>query len=82
MDCNKEEARRAQNMVEEKMENKDFIKARKMALIAKRLYPTLENIEKMLAVCEVHCSAQLKYRDCYGILQVVHTVDKASMKKQ
>ncbi|KAF9607428.1 hypothetical protein IFM89_035566 [Coptis chinensis] len=82
MDCNKEEARRAQKMAEEKMENKDFIKASKFALMAKRLYPTLENIEKMLAVCEVHCSAQLKDRDWYGILQVVHTVDRASMKKQ
>ena len=54
MECNKEEALRAKELAEKKMQNKDFIGARKFALKAQQLYPELENITQMLIVCDVH----------------------------
>ncbi|KAJ1377141.1 hypothetical protein SESBI_49203 [Sesbania bispinosa] len=60
MDCNKEEALRAKDIAEKKMESRDFMGARKFALKAQQLYPDLENIAQMLVVCDVHCSAEMK----------------------
>ncbi|CBI26128.3 unnamed protein product, partial [Vitis vinifera] len=60
MDCNKEEAVRAKGLAEKKMQNKDFVGARKIAIKAQQLYPDLENISQMLTVCDVHCSAEHK----------------------
>ena len=73
MECNKEEALRAKELAEKKMQNKDFIGARKFALKAQQLYPELENITQMLIVCDVHCSAKHKLfnnqMNWYKILQ-------------
>lgn len=85
MDCNKEEAFRAREIAERKMQNKDFSGARKFAQKAQRLFPVLENISQMLTVCEVHCSANVKVNgemDWYGILQVEPTADDSSVRKQ
>ncbi|WOL15851.1 hypothetical protein Cni_G24632 [Canna indica] len=85
MECNKEEAIRAREIAEKKMQNKDFAGARKVAQKAQNLFPGLENISHMLTVCEVHCSADIKVggeMDWYGILQVEPTADDSSIKKQ
>ncbi|KAF1887259.1 hypothetical protein Lal_00040859 [Lupinus albus] len=86
MDCNKEEALRAKGIAEKKMENRDFMGARKFALKAQQLYPDVENIAQMLTVCEVHCSAEQKLSnsemDWYGILQVEQTANDITIKKQ
>ncbi|KAM7463035.1 hypothetical protein LguiA_031156 [Lonicera macranthoides] len=86
MECNKEEAMRAVQMAEKKMENKDFVSARKIALKAQVLYPDLENISQMITVCDVHCSAENKIygndKDWYGILKVDSMADEVSIKKQ
>ncbi|XP_058083206.1 uncharacterized protein LOC131231131 isoform X2 [Magnolia sinica] len=86
MECNKEEAIRAKDIAEKKMQNKDFAGAQKIALKAQRLYPALENISQMLTVCEVHISAELNVcgseMDWYGILQVEQSADEVSIKKQ
>ncbi|KAL2960089.1 hypothetical protein AAZX31_17G021600 [Glycine max] len=86
MDCNKEEALRAKDIAEKKMENRDFVGARKIALKAQQLYPDLENIAQMLVVCDVHCSAEQKLygneMDWYEILQVEQTAGDAIIKKQ
>lgn len=86
MDCNKEEAVRAKGLAEKKMQNKDFVGARKIAIKAQQLYPDLENISQMLTVCDVHCSAEHKLIgneiDWYGVLQIEQTADEASIKKQ
>ncbi|TKY54101.1 HLJ1 protein [Spatholobus suberectus] len=86
MDCNKEEALRAKDIAEKKMENRDFVGARKIALKAQQLYPDLENIAQMLVVCDVHCSAEQKLfgneMDWYEILQVEQTAGDAMIKKQ
>lgn len=86
MECNKEEAVRAREIAEKKMQTKDFVGARKIILKAQQLYPDLENICQMLIVCDVHCSAEQKLfgneMDWYGILQVEQTSNEATIKKQ
>lgn len=85
MDCNREEAVRAKNVAEKKMESKDFTGARKIAIKAQQLFPDLENMAQMLIVCDVHCSAEKKFfneKDWYGILQVEQTADEAMIRKQ
>ena len=78
MECNREEAIKAREIAIKKLENKDFVGAKRMVLKAHRLFPGLENISQLLAVCEVHCSASVKINgetDWYGILQVEPTAD-------
>uniref|UniRef100_A0A1D1YUT1 Curved DNA-binding protein n=1 Tax=Anthurium amnicola TaxID=1678845 RepID=A0A1D1YUT1_9ARAE len=85
MDCNKEEAVRARGIAEKRMQCRDFVGARKIALKAQQLFPDLENISQMLTVCEVHCSAETKVsgsEDWYRILQVEPTADESLIKKQ
>ncbi|XP_057868903.2 uncharacterized protein LOC131075943 [Cryptomeria japonica] len=86
MECNKEEALRAKEIAEKKFEVQDFISARKLIVKAQQLYPALENVPQMLAVCDVHCVAQTKLNGCdmdwYGILQVESTADDSVIKKQ
>lgn len=86
MECNKEEAIRAKEIAERKMQNKDYSGARKIALKAQQLYPDLENISQLILVCDVHLSAESmvdgKVKDWYGILKIESTADEASIKKQ
>ncbi|XP_077240567.1 uncharacterized protein LOC143881406 [Tasmannia lanceolata] len=86
MDCNREEAIRAKEIAEKKMQNKDFFGARKIVLKAQQLFPELENISQMLTVCNVHCSAGPQgsgsVMDWYGILQVEQRADELTIKKQ
>lgn len=86
MECNKEEAVKAMQIAEKKLENSDYIGARKMAQTAHRLFPTLENITQLLTVCEIHCSAQNRIygseNDWYGILQIEQSADETTIKKQ
>lgn len=86
MECNKDEALRAKELAEKKMQSNDFLGAQKVALKAERLYPQLENISQLLAVCNVHCSAQSSTvgseKDWYGILQIDMVADEVTVKKQ
>ncbi|KAL8200129.1 hypothetical protein R6Q57_011468 [Mikania cordata] len=85
MECNKDEAMRAKNIAENKMIKNDFEGGKKFALKAQQLFPELENISQMLAVCDVHCSANRKIngtaKDLYGILQVESSADVTTIKK-
>ncbi|WCJ43240.1 DNAJ heat shock N-terminal domain-containing protein [Euphorbia peplus] len=86
MECNKEEAVRAREIAEGKMQNGDFQGARRIATKAQRLYPDLDNIAQLLLVCDVHCSAENKLNgsemDWYGILQIDRCSDESAVKKQ
>ncbi|KAI4364582.1 hypothetical protein MLD38_020655 [Melastoma candidum] len=86
MECNKEEALRAKDIAETRMQKNDFTGALRIAQKAQHLFPELANMAHMLAVCEVHCSAQKKAFgsevDWYAILQVEKTVDETTLKKQ
>ncbi|KAF5204121.1 Dnaj subfamily b member [Thalictrum thalictroides] len=86
MDCNKDDAIKAKEIAEKKMEIQDFVGAKKTVLKAKQLYPELDSIPQMLTICDVHCAAQVKVsnteKDWYGILQVELAADEVSIKKQ
>lgn len=86
MECNKDEAIRAKEIAEKKMHNNDFVGARRIALKAQQLFPDLENITQLLAVCNVHCSAETRIlgseKDWYSILQVERLADEVTIKKQ
>jgi hypothetical protein len=85
MECNKEEASRAKDAAGIKLQNADYVSAKRMALKAQRLFPGIENISQLLAVCEVHCCTSVKINgetDWYGILQVEPTADNVLLKKQ
>uniref|UniRef100_A0A7N1A1W0 J domain-containing protein n=1 Tax=Kalanchoe fedtschenkoi TaxID=63787 RepID=A0A7N1A1W0_KALFE len=85
MDCNKEEAIRAREFAEAKMQKNDFAGARKLALKAQKIHPDIENIIHLLTVCDVHCASQQKIdgfeMDWYGILQIGQTADDSLVKK-
>ena len=61
-------------IAEKKMQNKDFVGARKIAIKDEQLYPDLEIISKMLTVCKIHYSTKHKLIgndiDWHGILQI------------
>ncbi|KAL1547785.1 hypothetical protein AAHA92_16098 [Salvia divinorum] len=86
MDCNKDEAIRAKEIAEKKMQSNDFEGARKIALKGKNLDPELENVTQILSICDVHCSAEKRIvgseKDWYEVLQVEKTADEATIKKQ
>ncbi|KAK8539369.1 hypothetical protein V6N13_104390 [Hibiscus sabdariffa] len=86
MDCNKEEAIRARDIAEQKMQNKDFSGAQRVAAKAQQLCPDLENISQMIVVCDVHCAAEKRLfgdvMDWYAILKVEPTADETTIKKQ
>ncbi|WZZ48614.1 hypothetical protein YC2023_048721 [Brassica napus] len=68
----------------------DCFSARKLALKANKLDPTLENMTHMTMVCDVHCTATTTEKklffgnmlDWYGILQVDMKADDIVIKKQ
>ncbi|KAE8677624.1 hypothetical protein F3Y22_tig00111504pilonHSYRG00035 [Hibiscus syriacus] len=86
MDCNREEAIRAKNIAEKKMQNRDFSGALKIANKAQQLFRDLENISQMIMVCDVHCAAEKPVfgneKDWYAILKVEQTADEGTIKKQ
>ncbi|TVU41717.1 hypothetical protein EJB05_15261, partial [Eragrostis curvula] len=85
MECNKDEALRAREIALKKLEDRDFVGAKRIALKAQRIFPEVDNISQILTVCEVHCAAETKINgmlDFYGILQVEGTADAATIKLQ
>ncbi|KAJ3704961.1 hypothetical protein LUZ61_008666 [Rhynchospora tenuis] len=84
MERNKEEAIRAMQIAEKRLLKQDYAGAKVMALKAKKLFPH-DNISQFLAVCEVHCSAQLVDNglcDWYRIIQVEPLSDEVMIRKQ
>ncbi|KAJ4761041.1 hypothetical protein LUZ62_071416 [Rhynchospora pubera] len=84
MECKKEVAVHAKEIAEKRLLKQDYAGAKAMALKAKKLFP-LDNICQLLAVCEVHCSAQLMANglyDWYKIIQVEPLSDEIMIRKQ
>ncbi|CAJ1976187.1 unnamed protein product [Sphenostylis stenocarpa] len=87
MECNKDEAVRARQMAEARMQRGEFVEALRFAAKAKKLYADVENITQILTVCEVHNAAHKKLSasadmDWYAILQIEKLADEAVIKKQ
>ncbi|XP_071706325.1 uncharacterized protein [Rutidosis leptorrhynchoides] len=85
MECNKDEANRAKEIAENKFLNKDMNGAKKFALKAKTLYPTLDGINQLISVLDVYVAAENKINgelDYYEILGVGPATDDDTVKKQ
>ncbi|CAJ2666938.1 unnamed protein product [Trifolium pratense] len=85
MECNKDEATRAKEIAERKFIAKDISGAKKFALKAQNLYPSLEGIPQMIAKIDVYISAENKVKgeaDLYGILGVDPRADDDTVRKQ
>ncbi|KAK7277879.1 hypothetical protein RJT34_22898 [Clitoria ternatea] len=86
MECNKDEAVRARGIAEARMQKGEFMEALKFATKAQKLCPDVENIARILTVCQVHCAAQKEIfasgMDWYAILQTERLADETTIKKQ
>ncbi|QCE07385.1 uncharacterized protein LOC114190565 [Vigna unguiculata] len=86
MECNKDEALRAREIAEARMQRGEFQAALKFATKAKNLYADVENISHVLTICEVHNAAQTQLSptemDWYAILQIERLADETAIKKQ
>jgi preprotein translocase subunit Sec63 len=85
MECNKDEATRAKEIAERKFIENDTSGAKKFALKAQKLFPSLEGIPQMIAKLDVYISAENKVKgeaDWYGILGVDLRADNDTVRKQ
>lgn len=86
MESNKDEAMRAKEMAEKKFQARDLEGAKRLAIKAQQMYPSLEGLSHMIAVVDVHISAQNKLLngklDWYAILQVDLGAEEGAIKKQ
>lgn len=84
MECNKDEATRAKEIAERKFTEKDISGAKKFALKAQNLFPSLEGIPQMIATLDIYISAENKVKgeaDWYGILGVGSHSDDDTVRK-
>ncbi|KAL1209075.1 Chaperone protein dnaJ 49 [Cardamine amara subsp. amara] len=83
---NKDEALRAKDLAEDWMRKKDFTTARRVAIKARKMDASLEDVvSRMIMVCDVHCAVLEKSGDevdWYKILQVEQNADENTIKKQ
>ncbi|KAL1206687.1 Chaperone protein dnaJ 49 [Cardamine amara subsp. amara] len=73
MDCNKDEAKRAMDIAERKITEKDYNGAKKFVNKAQNLFPNLDGLKQLLTTVEVYISGENKLAgepDWYGILGV------------
>ncbi|KAL8095775.1 uncharacterized protein LOC141689813 [Apium graveolens] len=85
MECNKDEAVRAQTIAEKKFKDKDIAGAKKFALKAQTLYPSLDGISQMLSTFDVHIAAENRVSgevDWYAVLGLNPTADDDTVRKQ
>ncbi|WOL02474.1 hypothetical protein Cni_G11193 [Canna indica] len=84
MDCNREEAIKAKETAERKFNAKDIKGAKKLALKAQNLFPSLEGISQMVSTLDVYIAAEKKINgenDWYEILSVSASADEEELKK-
>lgn len=85
MECNKDEAIRAQMIADKKFKDRDIAGAKKFALKAQSLYPSLEGISQMLSTFDVHIAAENRVNgevDWYAVLGITPTADDDTVRKQ
>lgn len=85
MECNKDEAKRAMDIAERKVTEKDYTGAKKFANKAQTLYPHLDGLKQLLMAVDVYISGEKHISgeaDWYGILGVDPLADDESVRKQ
>jgi len=84
-ECNMDEALKAKGVAENKFRDHDIRGARKYAIKAQTLCPSLEGISQMVSTLEVHLAAESKIDgecDWYRILSLGAFADEEEVKKQ
>ncbi|PIA32771.1 hypothetical protein AQUCO_04300008v1 [Aquilegia coerulea] len=80
------EALRCKEMAEKMINNEDYMGARDKLIQAKKLLPSLDNIESMLTVCDVLSASSLEFPGCkidyYWILQLKHSANESDLRTQ
>ncbi|KAF3598932.1 hypothetical protein F2Q69_00033528 [Brassica cretica] len=88
MECNKDEAKRAMDIAEKKLSEKDYVGAKKFVTKAQNLYPHLDGLNQVSMMIHVYISAANKIInggkefDLYGVLGVDPLADDEALKKQ
>ncbi|KAJ6840006.1 uncharacterized protein M6B38_312210 [Iris pallida] len=85
MECNKDEALRAKEIAEKKFTAKDIVGAKKFALKAQNLFPSLEGINQMIATLDLYLLSGARSdgeKDWYAILSVNPSSDDETLRKQ
>ncbi|ESQ43192.1 hypothetical protein EUTSA_v10013529mg [Eutrema salsugineum] len=85
MECNKEEAKRAMDIAERKIAEKDYNGAKMFANKAQDLYPDLDGLKQLLMTVDVYISGEKQINgesDWYGILGVDPSANDEEVKKQ
>lgn len=84
MECNRDDAQKAMEVAEKKFRSNDPVSAKKFALKAQSLFPDLENISHMIAILDIHLSAEEVVngdKNWHGILCVEASADYETAKK-
>ncbi|GAB2289389.1 hypothetical protein Dimus_023698 [Dionaea muscipula] len=84
MDCNKDEAAKAKEIAEKKFEEKDIEGAKKLALKAHHLFPSLDGLPEFLATLDIYISANRKINgevDWYGVLGIDPSADGDTVRR-
>ncbi|XP_062184217.1 uncharacterized protein LOC133888108 [Phragmites australis] len=85
VEYNMDEALKAKNVAESKFHARDIRGARKYAIKAQTLCPSLDDISQMVSTLEVHLAAESKIdgeSDWYRILSLSAFADEEEVKKQ
>ncbi|GAB2249176.1 hypothetical protein Droror1_Dr00012535 [Drosera rotundifolia] len=84
MECNKDEAAKAKELAEKRFQEKDMLGAKRLALRAKTLYPSLEGLPGFLGALDIYIAADRKINgevDWYGVLGVDPSADVDTVRK-
>ncbi|KAG6503438.1 hypothetical protein ZIOFF_035751 [Zingiber officinale] len=84
MDCNREEALKAKEIAEKKFSANDINGAKKSALKAQSLFPSLEGIHQLISTMDIYLAAEKKIHgenDWYAILSANASTDEETLKK-
>ncbi|KAL1219983.1 Chaperone protein dnaJ 49 [Cardamine amara subsp. amara] len=85
MECDKDEAKKAMDIAEKKITEKDYNGAKTFANKAQRLFPNHDGLKQLLTIIEVYISGEKKFAgeaDWYGILGVDPCSVDEVLKKQ
>ncbi|KAF8390748.1 hypothetical protein HHK36_025275 [Tetracentron sinense] len=73
-------------IAEKMIVSNDYMGARDKLLKAQQLFPKLDNIDPMLTVCDILCSANISFPgygiDCYWVLQVLPSANDSDIKSR
>ncbi|XP_058102937.1 uncharacterized protein LOC131246633 [Magnolia sinica] len=86
MDSIEVEALKLKAIAEKGILSNDYVGARATILRAQQIFPGLENIDQMLAVCDILCAADMEFPGCgidwYWVLQLPPSADVFSIETQ